>query len=93
MCNSGFYQIVFRGRWKLPQMRAIANFAVNIFYWVAEKLTRSYLDYLNLFQNDVFTGLKHRNWHLVEGDKNLVGDSTKGRSFPGSGRENKQIFG
>ena len=36
MGNSGFYQAVFRGRWKFPQVRGIENFAVKeIFYWVA----------------------------------------------------------
>ena len=35
MENSGFYQIVFGGRWKFPQVRAIEIFAIKeIFYWV-----------------------------------------------------------
>ena len=35
MNNSAFYQIAFRGRWKFPQVRAIANFSMKeIFYWV-----------------------------------------------------------
>ena len=29
-------------------------------------------------KNDVFTGLQHGNWYLVEGDKHLVRESTKG---------------
>ena len=50
MGNSSFYQIAFRGRWKFPQVSAIANFAMKkIFYWVDGNLTRSNLDYLNLF--------------------------------------------
>ena len=33
--NSGLYQIAFKGRWKLPQVRAIENFSMEkIFYWV-----------------------------------------------------------
>ena len=35
MGNSGFYQTVFKGRWKFPQKRAMKNFATKeIFYWV-----------------------------------------------------------
>ena len=35
MGNSGFYQIVIRGKWKFSQVRATKNFAINeIFYWV-----------------------------------------------------------
>ena len=44
-------------------------------------------------KNDVFTGLKHRNLYLVEGDKDLVGESTEGRIFSGSRRENEKKFG
>ena len=34
MDNSGFYQIPFRGSWKLPKVRANANVAINkTFYW------------------------------------------------------------
>ena len=32
-------------------------------------------------KNDVFTGLQHGNWYLVEGDKHLVRESTKGGFF------------
>ena len=31
--------------------------------------------------NDVFTGLKHGNWYLVEGDKHFVGQYTKDGFF------------
>ena len=36
---------------------------------------------------NVFIGLKHGNWYLVEDDKNFVGESTKGDIFLGTGRE------
>ena len=29
MGNSGFYQIVFRGKWEFSQVRAIKNFAIK----------------------------------------------------------------
>ena len=44
-------------------------------------------------KNDLFTGLKHGNWYLVEDDKDLVGESTNGGIFSGSKRENEKIFG
>ena len=43
-------------------------------------------------KNDVFPGLKHGNWYLLEGDKDLVWKSTKGGIFSGSRRENEQTF-
>ena len=41
-----------QGQMEIPQVSVIANFAMKkFFYWVAENLTRSDLDYLNLFQS------------------------------------------
>ena len=58
MTNSGFNEIAVRGRSKLPQVRAIASFAmVGIFFLRRERggdsgnLTRSDFDYSNLFQS------------------------------------------
>ena len=30
MGNSGFYQVVFKGKWKFPQVRAMTNFAKKL---------------------------------------------------------------